>query len=316
MAIQYRHPVPGDLDAITAIMNRSRKETAYHREITSAEVNAESFDDPDYDTEGVWLAFDGDAAVAYAIAVVEKARQEAGLDDGVIEIDVLPERRGGGIEEELIRLAVEYLKARRVRRATTRAEQTEGWKQQLLLASGFKSVRYFYRMACRGTGALPDRSLPPGTIISHKMLKDLTDAEVDEFSEVINDTFGDHFEFAPEPTWRWIKWRDACEEPWMVALARIGPRNVAVCVSEDSRTFNAEQGVRSGWIEMLGVRKDLRGKGIGTAMLVDGMAWLRSLGHDTVFIGVDVENEKALDLYKSVGFAPENVNQVYHLDLK
>lgn len=316
MSLSFRHPVPDDLETMTRIMNRSRKETAYHRDITLAEVNVETFEDTDYDTEGAWLVFDGEEAIAYAIAVVEKSRQEAGLDDGVIEIDVVPERRGEGVEEELIRLAIEYLKGRGVRRATARAEQTEPWKQHLLLGSDFSSVRHFYRMVCRGSGALPERGLPPGTTVSHRMLKDLTDAEVEEFSEVINDTFVDHFEFAPEPSWRWIKWRDACEEPWMVALAKSGPRNVALCITEDSRSFNAEQGVRSGWIEVLGVRKDQRGKGIGTAMLVDGMNWLRGMGHDTVHIGVDAENARALGLYKSVGFVVENESQAYHRILK
>lgn len=316
MTFTYRNPKESDLDLITSIMNQSRKETAYHRDITTAEVNAETFDDPDYKTEGVWLAFDGDEATAYVIAVIEQGRLDAGLDDGWVEIDVIPEKRGLGAEEELTDLAVGYLKARGVGKAIARAETAEGWKQQLFLKAGFESVRHFYRLAQRSTIDIPNLNMPPGIVVSHRMLKDLSDDEVGEFAEVVNDTFAEHFDFAPEPAWRWIKWRDACEDPWMISLAKSGSRNVAICIAEDSQVYNKERGLRSGWINVLGVRKDLRGRGIGAAMLVDGMEWLRSLGHDTIHIGVDAENEKALGLYKSVGFEVENESQVYHLGLR
>ncbi|MCU0860569.1 MAG: GNAT family N-acetyltransferase [Thermoplasmata archaeon] len=316
VAFQYRHPRPDDIQRITDIMNVSRRETPYHRDKTLAEVNSEAFDDPDFSPEGAWLVFDGDEGIAYCDAVVEKERVEAGKNDGWIGVQVVPGRRGLGVEDELVSRAVTYLRTRSVEKAIARAEQAEGWKQQLFLRAGFKSVRHFYRMACRGTAPLPKSMLPEGTTVSHRMLKDHSDDEVAEFSEVVNDTFAGHFDFAPEPAWRWIKWRDACEEPWMVALAKTGGRNVAVCIVEDSRIFNEERGVSSGWVNILGVRKDLRGRGIGAAMLVDGMQWLRDLGHDTIHIAVDAENERALGIYRSLGFEVENESQTYHLLLR
>ena len=41
-------------------------------------------------------------------------------------------------------------------------------------------------------------------------------------------------------------------------------------------------------------------------MLIDGIQWIHGRGMDTVYIGVVSENEKALDLYKSLGFVMEH----------
>lgn len=316
MALIYRHPTIQDLDLITSVMNLSRRETLYHRGLTSAEVNTETFEDPDYRPEGAWLVFDGAEVLAYGIAVVEQGRIEAGLDDGWVEIDIVPGGRGRGTEKELMRLATSYLRTRGVGRAMTKIEETEKWKISLFLDSGFESVRHFYRLARRGLTDLPSREMPSELEVTHRMLREMSDEDIAVFTEVLNDTFSEHFEWAPEPVWRWVKWRDACEDPWMIALARAPARTVAVCAVEDSKGFNAERGTRSGWICLLGVRKDLRGKGLGTAMLLDGMRWLKGLGHDTAYIGVDAENETALGLYKTLGFEVENETQVYRLDLK
>lgn len=312
---EFRHPAIVDLGTITSVMNLSRRETAFHRELTEAEVNTETFDDPDYDPNGAWLVFDKNEAVAYGIAVVEKERCDAGKNDGWVEIDVVPEERGKGIEEELMALAVGYLRSRGIGRAISRIEETEHWKSALFLRSGFKSVRHFYRLVLRGTDGIPPRPLPSGLTITHKMLKDMSDEEVATFAEVVNDTFAEHFDFAPEPVSRWIRWRDAAEDPMMVSLARTPSEIAAVCVVEDSKGYNEERGVRSGWIDLLGVRRHLRGRGIGAAMVVDGMNWLRGLGYDTIFIGVDAEHEKALGLYRSLGFSVMNQSQAYHLEL-
>ena len=316
MSFAYRHPVEQDLDLITSIRNMSRRETAYHHDLTPAEVNTETFDDPDYSPEGAWLAFNGTKPIAYGIGVVEEGRIQAGLDDGWVEVDVIPEARGRGAEEELMRLALDYLKSRGVARAMAKIEETERWKKELYTQSGFKSVRHFYRLAWRGTEDVPQREVPPGVEVTHRMLKDMSDDEIAAFTEILNDTFSEHFCFAPEPPWRWTKWRDACDDPWMVSLARMASETVAVCVVDVCQRFNAEHDVRSGWIDSLGVTKALRGQGLGAAMLVDGMTWLKSTGHDTIFIGVDAENDKALGLYVSLGFKVENESQVYRLDFK
>jgi mycothiol synthase len=57
-----------------------------------------------------------------------------------------------------------------------------------------------------------------------------------------------------------------------------------------------------GTIEMVGVLRDYRGRGLGRFLLLWGIDRLRSTGIETIELHVDGENENALGLYRSVGF--------------
>ena len=45
------------------------------------------------------------------------------------------------------------------------------------------------------------------------------------------------------------------------------------------------------------------------------MKWILDQGMDTVYLGMDAENAKALDLYKSLGFKVDQEGITYQLDL-
>ena len=55
-------------------------------------------------------------------------------------------------------------------------------------------------------------------------------------------------------------------------------------------------------MNILGVKPQYRRKGLGRFLLVDGMKWVAERGMDSTRIGVYAKNEKALDLYLSLGF--------------
>jgi len=112
----------------------------------------------------------------------------------------------------------------------------------------------------------------------------------------------DHPHFVPEPLQRIIDWRDSNPEPLLVTTVRKGSTLAGFCMSEESSLFNKERGVNTGWIDLLGVKPEFRRKGLARAMMADGIGWLLNRGMDTVYIGVLSKNERALDLYKSLGF--------------
>jgi hypothetical protein len=55
----------------------------------------------------------------------------------------------------------------------------------------------------------------------------------------------------------------------------------------------------------IALRKDVRGIGLGTAMMTSGMRWARSVGIRKLTLGVFATNTPALALYRSLGFARE-----------
>jgi len=314
MPITYRHPDKDDLEVITSIVNSSRRGDKFHREITSEEHRTETFGDPDFRKDGAWLAFDEGKPVAYGAGIVEEERQKAGLDDGWIAIDILPEMAGSGVEDGLLARILGYIESRGVGRAHAFAHRPAEWKNRLLRSHGFNCVRRFYQLAWRGTSPLPPLKLPDGLELRSKMFRDMTDDEIVLYAEVHNDTFSEHFLFSPTPVSRYLSWRDACEDPLKVDYVVQSSRIIGMCVIEDSVNYNRERGVRTGWINVLGVRKAFRKQGIGTYLLTEGINWLVSLGYDTVYIGVDGENENALGLYRSLGFEVEHESLVYRYE--
>jgi ribosomal protein S18 acetylase RimI-like enzyme len=59
---------------------------------------------------------------------------------------------------------------------------------------------------------------------------------------------------------------------------------------------------RRGFVQRLAVAPDAQGRGIGKALLLDGLYWLRARGAEEVAVNTQVGNETALSLYRRVGF--------------
>lgn len=66
-----------------------------------------------------------------------------------------------------------------------------------------------------------------------------------------------------------------------------------------------------GWVEQLAVARSARGLGVGRALLLHSLAELLSRGATSLATGVQADNEKALGLYRDIGFAVEREWRVY-----
>ncbi len=59
-----------------------------------------------------------------------------------------------------------------------------------------------------------------------------------------------------------------------------------------------------GYLQRLAVDPDVEGRGVGRALVLDGLTWLVSNGAHQAVVNTQVENTRALGLYRSVGFRP------------
>lgn len=57
-----------------------------------------------------------------------------------------------------------------------------------------------------------------------------------------------------------------------------------------------------GYLQRLAVDPDVQGRGLGRALVLDALRWLRRRGVASVVVNTQVENERALALYRSLGF--------------
>ena len=57
-----------------------------------------------------------------------------------------------------------------------------------------------------------------------------------------------------------------------------------------------------GYVQRLAIHPDAQGQGLGPALLVDGLRWLRAHTARSAFVNTQVDNDRALHLYERVGF--------------
>jgi len=113
---------------------------------------------------------------------------------------------------------------------------------------------------------------------------------------VIQESFSEHYLFAPEPLDEWIGRRTAhpVVDPALWALAWEGGEPVGAILPYPYDAM--------AWIRELGVRREWRSRGVGRALLLHAFAALHAGGHRTIALGVDAENTTgATRLYESVG---------------
>lgn len=104
-----------------------------------------------------------------------------------------------------------------------------------------------------------------------------------------------------EPFWRLdgVTLRDA-EHATLRSRSRIADANgqiVGYCVTGG--------GAQQGYVQRLAVAPEAEGKGIGRALLEDGLDWLGGMGTSRVLVNTQQHNLRALQLYRRRGFAAE-----------
>jgi len=62
---------------------------------------------------------------------------------------------------------------------------------------------------------------------------------------------------------------------------------------------------RLGYLQRLAVHPEFHGHGIGTALVGDSLRWCRRRGCDSVLVNTQEINQRALSLYRHLGFTDE-----------
>ncbi|MCK4445149.1 MAG: GNAT family N-acetyltransferase [Thermoplasmata archaeon] len=212
--------------------------------------------------------------------------------------------------------ALDYLRRRNLARAKMYDLIGTEWRALVLREFGFEYSWHNYIMVNKQKDiAQPEH--PSGLALEEFLLKETTEDQLAELMNVINDSFleSDAPNFTPMLLETLQKWKDVTQSVVRILLGRIDGAVVGECISEIELEYNKIHDVKTGWIESLGIRKEHRRKGIGKALLVDGMNWLLDQGMDTLYIGVDEQNPTALNIYRSVKFEIHQEAAIYGLEL-
>ena len=207
---------------------------------------------------------------------------------------VMPSYRVAGIGRSLLSKAIERARQLRVDVLHVQAGEDSAGARHLLETSGFRLVREYWKLRWEG-GEAPVYNLP-----SHFGLRSFS-AGSDEalLTELQNDSFAGTWGFCPN-TVEQIAARVGLR-PWDAEGILIAQKGT-VPAAYNWTTRERADPTATGRIAMTAVHPSYRSQGLGRAILLAGIEYLKRSGASKVELEVDAENSLARDLYLSVGF--------------
>ena len=170
----------------------------------------------------------------------------------------------------------------------------------LLTAHGFREVRVFWSMTLRFDGPPP----PPADVAGIDV-RTLVPGQEREVYECAAEAFEDHWGdgFSSEQSWlhRHVHASDSFD-PELWYLAWEGERLVGLLLA----AADAEEDPELGYVGLLGVRREARGRGIGEALLRRSFVTFHALGKRGAQLVVDSESSTGANrLYERVGMTAQ-----------
>ncbi len=304
-----RRQVVEDLPALTELARVCEAEDDGTPETTLEELRftwQSSFFDPLTDAWTV-LAPEGQLVGSVAVVHYHPTRLNA-------YGDVHPAYRGRGIGTYLLQLAEERAyQLMSVAPAGTRVVFTAAKSannvtaQRLFEQHGMQVVRSFWRMAIELNVPPPAAQWDAGI-----QLRPFTLDMMQAVYEADEEAFKDHWSHLPLSFEDWQYWsvqRENFDPSWWF-LAMDGDEIAGFALCEDAK----ENG---GWVQVLGVRRLWRRRGIGLALLYHAFAEFYRRGICDVYLGVDAQSlTGATRLYERAGMHVDRQSNRYVKELR
>ncbi len=222
-----------------------------------------------------------------------------------IEVAVLPQFRRLGVGKKLIEEVLSKNGGKTIR---LWAHGLNTGAASLAASCGFRQVRTLWQMRRSLNTPIPESGFP----------KDLTlrkfeiDTDLDAWLLCNQVAFADHPE---QGQWNKSNLQHRLIEDWF------DPNGLKVLISENSvvgyswtKVDAANADSKLGEIYVIGVHPDWQNHGIGKALTLDGLRYLRSLNLNSALLYVDAENERAISLYEYLGFSHWDTDTLFQLD--
>lgn len=316
--ITWRAATEHDLDALHEL-EREVAPVDHPHYVTSREEFQDDFEasffDPQLDS---LLAVDAHGAIlAWGVVVMPTGRET--LVRSILAGSVRPSARGRGIGRQLFA----WQRRRGEQQLAASDSSLPGWlltfvadgvtdAHHLYEREGLSLTRYFLELARDVREAIPDAPAPaPLRIVPFA-------AELSEAVRIArNDSFRDHWGSQPTDQEMWDTFiARAVTRPdlsWLALGEREGVEEVAgfVITSVNEEDWEG-QGFSSAYVDLVGVTRAWRGRGIAPALLAQTLRSVAAAGLDKAVLDVDAENPSgALGLYTGLGFVESHRSLSY-----
>ncbi len=312
---------PDDLAALVALINKVDAFDQLERATTLEEMEHE-MSWPDYYPEtDCFLAWADGQLVGYADLLL--GTSEAGAESTVYTWGIVhPQWRRRGLGRRLLE--------KLYRRATERLDEVNGKpayfqgsgrdleedRKALFESFGMKPVRYFVNLVRPINNGLPPVEMPAG----YRLRTFDPDRDVEIAWRVDNLAFQDHWGFTgfPLDAFRhWLEMPHFRPELWFLVEEEATGQVVGLGLNKIDPDWIARTGRQEGYVNTLGVLREHRQRGLGTALLVQSLHVLRQAGMEAAHLHADAENlTGAMRLYERVGFRIRKTAVAYRKPLK
>jgi mycothiol synthase len=306
---QLRPPVPDDLAAVAQVLAADDLDDA-GQVVLDAGFVAGQWRRAGFDLHSdAWVAVDGSGTV---VGYGQVVRVEP--DEVASWAVVHPERRGlgigGALLDALIGRAPQLLPDRRAFRFQNAINAGDQAAAALLASRGLRLVRHFWHMGIALLGDVDPGPQPDGVEVGALRAPE----ELPAVHQVLEEAFAGHWDHHPQTFESWAE--QYTEGPdfdpalWLVARES----GVAVAAREQERAAATRLGGGAvgalaatrrggrGWVDLLGVTQERRGRGVASALLRRSFATFAGRGVSEVLLAVDAANATgATALYQSVG---------------
>lgn len=270
------------------------------------------------DFENGWQApdFDKDASVQLVFTQEGQLAANFHVRDHIapyiyigLGITVHPDHRENGMPEAMLAWAEAHAR-KSVSKAPegtqvvvrTGADNQDKYKIGLLEGFGMELIRHFYEMTIEFEQDPIQPVIPDGLIIRPYRQEE----ELEGVALAYQDSFKDHFGFVEEPIEklmegvRYMIEKDPHYDAdvWFVAMDGDEIAGVSLCVPK------VTEDPKMGYVNVLGVRRQWRGRGLGLALLQYSFVELHKRGAKRVGLGVDASSlTGATRLYQKAGMS-------------
>lgn len=198
---------------------------------------------------------------------------------------------------------------------TQYASDKETHGRRLLENHGYSVIRHFYRMRVDFPEAIPEPAWAEG--ITVRCFD--PEADLEAMVHAVRDSFKDHWGHVDTPFEEelvsWKQWIDDSEnvDPNLWFLAMDGEEIVGISLCKETYTPSPE----IGWINVLGVRRPWRRRGIALALLHHTYHALRARGKTGAGLGVDATSLTGANrVYERVGMHPTIRDDAFEKELR
>jgi mycothiol synthase len=316
---------PDDLPALVALINEADAIDHLER-ATSLEEMEHDMSWPNYDAQSdCFLAWQNgntrQRLVGYADFFLRKGENGAGSTYYTWGL-VHPEWRRHGLGRRLM----DTLYRRAIERLPEIEQGPVYWqggcldveedRRALFESLGLKPVRFYVNLARPIDNGLPPLELPAG----FRLRPFNPERDVETVWQVDNLAFQDHWGFAGFPLEdfrHWLTIPHFRPELWYLAEEEATGQVVGIGLNKIDPDWIDRTGRREGYVNTLGVLREYRHRGLGTALLVQGLHLLRQAGMEAAHLHADAENlTGAMRLYERVGFRVRKTQIAYRKVMK